>query len=78
MISRVVDGFISKVNDDFQEAIEKLAVQSKTKISSATALFEATVLDSQGNMGAVLISVDVCEALVRNLAFPFVLLPQFA
>lgn len=55
MISCVIDGFISKVNDDFQEAIEKLAVQSKAKISSATLQFEATVLDSQGNKGAVLI-----------------------
>lgn len=72
MISRVVDSFISKVNDDFQEAIEKLAVQSKTKISSATAQFEATVLDSQGNMGIVLISVDFCEALVKHSAFSFV------
>lgn len=48
----LVDDFIAKVNDDFQDAIEKLAVQSKTKISLATSQFEASILESQGNLGS--------------------------
>lgn len=61
----IVDDFISKVNDDFQEAIEKLAVQSKAKILSATSQFEATtVLDPQGNDGAALfVDFFFCDAL---------------
>lgn len=49
MIFGRIDEFISKINDDFQEAIEKLAVQSKSKIVSATAQLETIAFDCQGN-----------------------------
>lgn len=62
----IVDDFITKINDDFQEAIEKLAVQAKAQISSATSQFEATVLDSQGKKDSYIIRavifVDFCGA----------------